>query len=65
MKITVNGVSAEVSAMTLAEALAELGYAEGRFATAVNEEFVPVSARGQHVLQAGDRLEIVAPRQGG
>jgi sulfur carrier protein len=34
-------------------------------ATAVNEAFVPSSARGALELGAGDRVEIVAPQQGG
>jgi sulfur carrier protein len=65
MKITVNSEAVEIRSTTLAEALAELGYAEQQIATAVNERFVPKSARGTHALAAGDRIEIVAPRQGG
>ena len=41
------------------------GQAEARVATAVNEDFVPAARRGAHTLQEGDRVEIVAPRQGG
>ncbi|MBU3028934.1 sulfur carrier protein ThiS [Paracoccus marinaquae] len=65
MKITVNGTPHEIAALTLAEALAELGYAEARVATAVNESFVPAPARNGLALAAGDRLEILAPMQGG
>ena len=65
MKITVNGAPAEVSATTLSEALNELGYAQARVATAVNERFVPGGARAATELSVGDRLEILAPRQGG
>lgn len=65
MKIMVNGAAAKVTASTLTGILAELGYADGRFATAVNEEFVPASARATRALAPGDRLEIVTPRQGG
>ncbi|MEQ8895614.1 MAG: sulfur carrier protein ThiS [Roseovarius sp.] len=65
MKITVNGAPAEITGATLAEALAELGYAQARVATAVNEQFVPGAARGGLALSEGDRLEILAPRQGG
>jgi len=65
MKITVNGAPAEVAATTLAEILDELGYGGAKVATAVNESFVPASAREGLALSPGDRLEIVAPRQGG
>lgn len=65
MKITVNGTATEVATETLAAALDELGYGDARVATAVNESFVPAAARGQTALAPGDRVEIVAPRQGG
>lgn len=65
MKIILNGKAVEVRSALLADALAELGYAETQVATAVNAEFVPKGARGSHALSAGDRLEVVAPRQGG
>ena len=64
MKISVNGTQTEVHADTLAAVIEELGYGEARVATAVNEAFVPVTARDV-VLSPGDRVEIVAPRQGG
>ena len=65
MKITINGTATEVRAETLAAVLGELGYGDARVATAVNESFVPATARGQTALAPGDRVEIVAPRQGG
>ena len=65
MKITVNGTATEVRADTLAAVLDELGYGEAKIATALNEDFVPAAARGQTALSPGDRVEIVAPRQGG
>lgn len=65
MKITVNGAPAEVSAETLPEILDELGYGDEKVATAVNEVFVPVATRAEVSLGPGDRLEVVAPRQGG
>lgn len=65
MKITINGAPTEVAANTLAATLEELGYGGAKVATAVNETFVPVAARGETVLAPGDRVEIVAPRQGG
>lgn len=65
MKITVNGASVETEAQTLAELLADQGKADAKVATAVNEAFVPATLRAQHLLANGDRVEIVAPRQGG
>lgn len=65
MRIIVNGDTREVAAPVLAEALAELGYADAVVATAVNEAFVPAAVRRQTVLADGDRLEILAPMQGG
>lgn len=65
MKIIVNGDAVETQAATLAQLLAELGKAEAKIATAVNEDFVPATLRDGHALTDGDRVEIVAPRQGG
>lgn len=65
MKIIVNGTAVESDATTLAGLLDELGKWEAKVATAVNEAFVPVGLRDQTTLNEGDRVEIVAPRQGG
>lgn len=65
MRIIVNGDTREIAAPVLAEALAELGYAGAVVATAVNEAFVSAAARAQTILADGDRLEILAPMQGG
>ena len=65
MKIMINGEAKEVVGETLAEVLIEVGFGEAKVATAVNEVFVAAGARAVHNLEAGDRVEIVAPRQGG
>ncbi|SEO30034.1 sulfur carrier protein [Salinihabitans flavidus] len=65
MKIEVNGAPQEVAAGTVAGALAEMGWTTGRVATALNGEFVPKSAREATMLREGDRLEVLAPMQGG
>lgn len=65
MKITVNGTAREVRATALPDLLDELGYGDAKVATAVNEAFVPAAARAGVSLGEGDRLEVVAPRQGG
>lgn len=64
MQITVNGVTRSVQATSLAGVLEECGFS-GRVATAVNEDFVPVSARETTVLREGDRLEVLGAMQGG
>jgi sulfur carrier protein len=63
--VLVNGETAETCAATLAELLAERGFAEAAVATALNGEFVPRAARAETRLAANDTIEIVAPRQGG
>jgi sulfur carrier protein len=65
MKITVNGTAQETAAETLDALLQELGYGAAKVATAVNEDFVPAAIRPEQRLNDGDRVEIVAPRQGG
>jgi sulfur carrier protein len=65
MRLVVNGESQEVPAATLADALQSLDLAEAKVATALNGEFVPARARASTPVKDGDRIEIVAPRQGG
>jgi sulfur carrier protein len=65
MTLIVNGEAREVAALTLAGALAALDYAEAKVATAVNGEFVPARLRAGVRLNEGDRIEVLAPRQGG
>ncbi|MBO0903867.1 sulfur carrier protein ThiS [Jiella sonneratiae] len=65
MKILLNGEAAEVKAATLQAVLAELGYVDGPFATALNREFVPACERAGTRLAEGDALEVIAPMQGG
>jgi sulfur carrier protein len=65
MKINVNGETREVASENLSDTLVELGFGTAKVATAVNEEFVPASARAACKLTEGDRLEILAPMQGG
>jgi sulfur carrier protein len=63
--VVVNGEVRRTEAFTLADLLADLGYGDAKVATAVNGDFVPVRARTGTRLSEGDRVEIVAPRQGG
>jgi sulfur carrier protein len=65
MKILVNGDAREIRAQELAGALEELGYGGAVVATAVNGEFVPAPTRRAARLSDGDRIEVLAPMQGG
>jgi sulfur carrier protein len=65
LSLVVNGEPREVAAGNLAEALQALDYADAIVATALNGEFVPARKRAATLVHDGDRLEIVAPRQGG
>ena len=65
LRILVNGEATDTGARTLAELIAGLGFAETQVATAVNGDFVPRAARAATLLAPDDRIEIVAPRQGG
>lgn len=65
MQIMLNGAAREVAADTLAAALEELGLGGAKVATAVNEAFVPAAQRASTQLSDGDRVEVLAPMQGG
>ena len=64
-ELIINGKPQKVRAATLEELLSELGYEDGRLATAVDGAFVARSQRAATALKPGARVEIVAPRQGG
>lgn len=61
----VNGETTETDAATLAALVASLGFAEAQVATALNGEFVARGQRAATLLGDGDKVELVAPRQGG
>ena len=65
MRIFVNGDRREIGPATLAVALTELGYGGKKIATAVNGRFVAATARQGVNLSEDDRIEVVAPMQGG
>ena len=65
MQIILNGELREVRATRLVDLMDELGFAGARVATAVNESFVAAGDRAGVTLSGGDRLEVVAPMQGG
>ena len=65
IKLVVNGKSASLAARDLSDVLAALGYEDTVVATAINGDFVPARKRAATPVQDGDRIEILAPRQGG
>lgn len=64
MNITLNGEARQTEAATLADLLAEQGLS-GKLATARNGDFVPAGLRTTTPIHDGDRIEVVAPMQGG
>lgn len=65
MKIIVNSQPVEITATNIGALLNELGYEDGRIATALNGDFIPEASRDGTKLNIGDRIEILAPMQGG
>lgn len=65
MRIIVNSEPREIRGSTLAEALEELGFGGAVVATAVNGSFTPAGQRASRMLAEGDRVEVLAPMQGG
>ena len=65
VQIVVNGEAVQVAARTLADALVELEFVDVVVATALNGVFVPARRRTLQGIGTGDRIEIVAPMQGG
>jgi len=65
MKILVNGAWRETQRKELAGALEDLGYGGSVVSTAVNGEFIAAAQRARTVLAEGDRIEVLAPMQGG
>jgi sulfur carrier protein len=65
LNLIINGEKREIDATTLAGALRALDYGEAKIATALNGEFVPARSREAAPVKEGDRIEILAPRQGG
>ena len=65
MRVTVNGQPREIAAPSVAALLSELEYEGTHFAIALNYDVVPKSRWAETVLNAGDEIEIITPRQGG
>mgnify|MGYP003663364039 CR=1 FL=1 len=65
MKLQLNGAVIDAETGTLADLLVAQGFGNAKVATAVNGTFVPGAARADHALAEGDRVEVLAPMQGG
>jgi sulfur carrier protein len=65
VQVFLNGAPMACAVRTLQELLVAHGYDMSSVATAVNGDFVPAAHRDTLTLKAGDRIEVVAPRQGG
>lgn len=65
MRIFLNDEARDIEAATLAMALDVLGFGGRKIATAVNGRFVAAAVRPATKLADGDRIEVVAPMQGG
>ena len=66
MDIRLNGAGRRLPAdCSVLQLLAEAGLGERRVAVEVNGAIVPRSAHATHVLQEGDRVEIVHALGGG
>lgn len=65
MRIVLNGEACQVTKRTIDKILIEQGYDSDGIATALNGTFVHKHERSSTELHEGDRLEIVAPIQGG
>lgn len=65
MKLIINGEQKDIEADTLAALLTALDYEGDWLATAVNGDLVSRGERERTALTEGDRIEILAPKQGG
>lgn len=65
MRIFLNDEARDIDAGTLAAALDAMGFGGRKIATAINGRFVAATARPGTKLADGDRIEVVAPMQGG
>jgi len=65
MRVRVNGEEREIASASVQALLAELDYEGSHFAIAVNYDVVPKSQWAARLLNSGDEIEIITPRQGG
>jgi len=64
--VELNGEAKTVSPdITIENAIVEWDLSGQQFAIALNENFIPQSQYANTLLQAGDRVELLIPMQGG
>jgi len=66
MQIYLNGQPLDIAApISLTQLLDQQGFAQRRVAVEVNRSIVPKSRHGEHLLEDGDKVEIVHALGGG
>jgi len=66
IKVSVNGEIKEVSEhLNVNELIEELGYRTKGFAVAVNTTFVAINTYANTIIKENDKIDILAPVQGG
>jgi sulfur carrier protein len=66
MQIFLNGQTLELpGSISLAQLLEQQGFAQRRVAVEINMSIVPKSRHGEHMLDEGDKVEIVHALGGG
>jgi sulfur carrier protein len=65
MRVIVNGEPREISSARVDALLSELDYEGTHFAIALNFDVLPKSRWAKTMLNSGDEIEIITPRQGG
>ncbi|MDG2148354.1 MAG: sulfur carrier protein ThiS [Planctomycetota bacterium] len=66
LSIQLNGAPRQIThGSTVQDLVTDLELSAGRFAVEVNQQIVPKSQLAQHMLQTGDRVEIIGFVGGG
>ncbi|WP_424192303.1 sulfur carrier protein ThiS [Ampullimonas aquatilis] len=66
MKIELNGADHELgSSVPVMTLMQQLGLAHRKVAVAVNRQVIPMNLWAQHLVQAGDRVEVIQAISGG
>ena len=66
IQVTLNGESLEFDGqLTVTQLLDKMNLTQRRVAVEINQEIVPKSRHEQHLVQAGDQIEIVQAIGGG
>ena len=66
IEIIVNGAKQNITSdINIKEMIKELNYTKEGFAVAINESFIAIKSYESTIIQPNDRIEILAPVQGG